>query len=224
MSVHVSAWAWDQPVSGNAKLVLLALADECRGSDGLCWPGLKRVAAMTCIEVRSVRRHIEALEKAGLLVREERQREDGSRTSNLLRLAVPHPDATVRGGSDTPVRTRAVEKEPKEATPPPPESPEFKAWLAHHEEVTGEITLRPGTAAYKEVVSMHAARVAEGYPAEDLLLAIHGAWNDDFRREKGNYGPKSVLRPKMVADLIAKGRRARKQSEAASPYDALEDR
>ena len=107
---------------------------------------------------------------------------------------------------------------------PEKSSPEFVAWLAHHESVTGDITLRPGTQAYRKVAAMHAARLAEKYPAADLLLAVEGAWADDFRREKGHTGPESVLRPTKVAELIAKGRRARKQSESVSPYDALEDR
>jgi hypothetical protein len=107
---------------------------------------------------------------------------------------------------------------------PSPGTVAFADWLAHHEKVTEAITLKRGTQAWRKVASMHAARVAEGYSPEELCLAVDGAWADDFRRENGHTGPESVLRPTKVADLIAKGRRARQQAESVSPYDALEDR
>jgi DNA-binding Lrp family transcriptional regulator len=228
MSVFATAWAWQQPVTGNAKLVLLALADECRGTDGLCWPGLKRVAEMVGVEQRTVRRAVEQLEEAGLLLRETRRREDGSQTTNLIRLAISPtpPDAAVRGGEDAAVRPRAVEEEPEKASPSSPESPhsEFSEWLAHHEQVTSEITLKPGTQAHKKIAAMFGARRSEGYSLEDLKLASEGAFADEFRRENGHYGCESVLRPTKVADLIGKGRRARSADADVSKYDALEDR
>jgi DNA-binding transcriptional ArsR family regulator len=232
MSVFATAWAWQQPATGNAKLVLLALADECRGSDGLCWPGLKRVAEMVGVEQRTVRRAVEQLEEAGLLIREQRRREDGSQTSNLIRLAIlpTPPDAAVRGGEDASVLPRAVKEEPGKPSASSPEGShsendaEWITWLRHHEKVTETITLKPGTAATKNVLGMFKARIAEGYSMAELCLAVDGAWADEYRRENGHTGPESVLRPTKVADLIAKGRRARQQAEAVSPYDALEDR
>jgi DNA-binding transcriptional ArsR family regulator len=81
-------WAWRQEVPSGQKLVLLALADRANEDDGTCWPGLRRVAEKVGLEQRTVRRHVEALEAAGMLRRESRVRADGSHTSNLIVLAM----------------------------------------------------------------------------------------------------------------------------------------
>jgi DNA-binding MarR family transcriptional regulator len=84
------AWAWRQMSaleSAAQKIVLVALADRA-DDDGELYPKLGWVAEKVAVERRNVRKQIAALEARGLLTREERAREDGSRTSNLLRLAL----------------------------------------------------------------------------------------------------------------------------------------
>lgn len=87
MSVKVSSWAWDQPLGGNDKVVLLALADWAR-DDGLCWPGQDAVAAKARVSTKTVQRLLGKLEEGGYLVREKRGDPDGGRKPDLIRLMV----------------------------------------------------------------------------------------------------------------------------------------
>lgn len=52
-------------------------------AEGRCWPGIKRIAADLHLSRSTVKRALADLERAGFLTRQERRRENGSRTSNL---------------------------------------------------------------------------------------------------------------------------------------------
>jgi DNA-binding transcriptional ArsR family regulator len=83
MAVELMGWAFKQKVSPPAKLVLLALADHANGQTGLCIPGQKLLAEQCSMSVRTVQRHLAALEDAGLIRREPRMRGGGrGRTSD----------------------------------------------------------------------------------------------------------------------------------------------
>lgn len=88
MSVRVSTWAWKQPVGANAKLVLLALADQSN-DQGQCWPRQSTLVAKCGLSERALRAHVESLESGGYIKRERRHRSDGTRTSDLYTLALP---------------------------------------------------------------------------------------------------------------------------------------
>lgn len=88
MSVRVSTWAWKQPIGGNRKLVLLALADQANDA-GCCWPAQSTLAAKCGISEETLRAHIVWLESEGFLGRDRRHRGDGARTSDLYTLALP---------------------------------------------------------------------------------------------------------------------------------------
>ena len=82
MSVQAISWAIETAApSATAKLVLICLANYA-GKDGEAHPGQQRLAQDTGLSDRSVRTACKALEEAGLIVREHRQRSDGSRTSD----------------------------------------------------------------------------------------------------------------------------------------------
>jgi hypothetical protein len=104
-------WGW--PLSGNRKVVALALADEANDS-GVCWPSQKRLARKCRLSTRRLRDHLKALEADSKLVREQRHRDDGSRSSDGYRLVLadetsPPPDETSTGrqrpGTDPKTRT-----------------------------------------------------------------------------------------------------------------------
>jgi hypothetical protein len=81
------SWAFKQDVEPGPKLVLLALADHANGQTGLCIPGQKLLADQCSMSVRTVQRHIQVLEDAGLLRREARMRGQGrGRTSDRYHL------------------------------------------------------------------------------------------------------------------------------------------
>ncbi len=105
MSVHVTSWAWKQPlVDHGQKLVLLKLADNAN-DDGVCWPSQKTLAAECAMGERTVNRKIAELEASGYLVIRRR----GKRKSNVYTLQV-NGQSGVTLASDTP--TVAVPKEP----------------------------------------------------------------------------------------------------------------
>lgn len=64
-----SAWLLDLP--SNQKFVLLALADSAN-DNGVCWPSISTIATKCGMSERSVQAHISALEKMGILTRDER--------------------------------------------------------------------------------------------------------------------------------------------------------
>lgn len=110
MSVRALSWAFEQPISGNEKCVLLALADETR-DDGL-WPhatvaGQERIAAKAFVSTKTVSRVMQSLEAKGYLIRERRQRENGSRTSDVTMLQMGLTDKvsddSLGGSKETPV-------------------------------------------------------------------------------------------------------------------------
>jgi hypothetical protein len=93
---------------------------------------------------------------------------------------------------------------------------DFAAWIEHHHAVTDMRTPAARTKIYKTIKAMYEARREEGYSAEDLRLAVVGAYNDQHRREHGYYDHVSVLRPTMVHKLAEKGRRHGKPTGVAS--------
>jgi len=98
VSVAAMAWAYaQQNTKGAEKFVLVTLADAA-DDDGVCWPGRRFIAERTGISPAQVSRHLAKLEAKGLLRREERVREDGSRASNLYVLPLTPPTQKCEGG------------------------------------------------------------------------------------------------------------------------------
>lgn len=89
MSIYATKWAYAQPVKpAGRKFVLVALADFA-DAEGRAFPGADTIATMTGQDERSVRRHIDALEKSGHIKCVERRRKDGSRTTDEVWLQAP---------------------------------------------------------------------------------------------------------------------------------------
>ena len=72
----------DTELSHRARAVYLSLRDRS-DADGKCWPGVKRIASDLRLSRRTAQRALADLERAGYIRRDERFRENGSRTSNL---------------------------------------------------------------------------------------------------------------------------------------------
>lgn len=101
MSVYAVSWAKRQR-TGDAVLkhVLIALADYA-DEDGFCWPSQTRIAFDTELNDRTIRRALQKLEHKGFLDRQKRERRpDGSRQTDMIRLAMQHP--VTKSGSDLP--------------------------------------------------------------------------------------------------------------------------
>jgi len=96
MSVHISSRVWRMEMgSATRKLVMLKLADNAN-DEGYCYPSLSNIARECEINQRTARRIVRALEQAGFLKTEVRQR-NGARTSNGYQIHLP-----VEGGGNVP--------------------------------------------------------------------------------------------------------------------------
>lgn len=84
MSIEALNWAFDfEAKSSSEKAVLLALANYA-GGDGRCHPGQESIAKKASCSDRTVRTVLADLEARGIIVREERRRQDGYRTSDTI--------------------------------------------------------------------------------------------------------------------------------------------
>lgn len=87
-------------VSPSEKLLLLALANYA-DEHMQAWPSQKRLADDTCLTDRTVRALLSALAARGLISRTARQREDNSRTTDVVTLQFPGVAATgISGGAE----------------------------------------------------------------------------------------------------------------------------
>ena len=73
-------------LSHRAKSVYMYLKDRA-DSEGRCWPAIKTIARELALSPSTVKRALDDLCRAGLLVKDTRWRENGGRTSNLYRLS-----------------------------------------------------------------------------------------------------------------------------------------
>ena len=71
-----------------AKTVYMYLKDRCN-RDNQCYPAIGTIARELQLSRRTVERAIADLEQAGLLVKEQRWRENGGRSRQLYTLKVP---------------------------------------------------------------------------------------------------------------------------------------
>jgi hypothetical protein len=67
MSIAALNWAFNQPIVGPAKAVLIVLADHV-DQDGWCWPTMARLSFRSGFDVRSVQRAVRHLVEDGLVV------------------------------------------------------------------------------------------------------------------------------------------------------------
>lgn len=86
MSHEASLAAWQLNVTPTEKLILLALANYATEDGTKCFPGQRKISAMTCLDERSVRRTLAALDAKGYILRSPRRRANGTRTSDEYEL------------------------------------------------------------------------------------------------------------------------------------------
>jgi len=86
MSVKISSdvfqWGAAAPWTPGQRLVLLALADHA-DDDGVCWPGIARVAEKTGLARETVIRYIKKLRDDGWLTTKKRRGEDGRQMTTV---------------------------------------------------------------------------------------------------------------------------------------------
>jgi hypothetical protein len=110
VSFEATNWAYRLPLKGSVKPLLVALADYADEA-GSCYPGQEKLALMTGLSTRTLRRAIERAERLGLLTRERRFDPFGHRTSDryFLHLDVESlPANLTTGQSDLRSKTSSL--------------------------------------------------------------------------------------------------------------------
>jgi predicted transcriptional regulator len=72
---------------GNARLVLLALADSCN-DDASCWPSIRKLAEKANVSEPILKKYLNSLIEVGVVTRDEREDHFGRQTSNLYTIIV----------------------------------------------------------------------------------------------------------------------------------------
>jgi hypothetical protein len=136
VSIEALKWAFEQEdVPPGPRFVLVALANRANEEGGDLYPSLRWIQKKTGIPERTIRQHMTDLQRRGLLVKTERRREDGGRTSNEYRLPLTQPGlrfntppAAIAGGAAAIAGgTAAPAGHPRQPLPEPP------ATIAGHE-------------------------------------------------------------------------------------------
>lgn len=108
MSVRALTWALDQRTgSPTAKAILMVLADHAN-EEGECWPSIDRIAHLAETTRRTVQRHLQDLEDKRLVFRSERKRSNGSRGTDMYRLAVAIEIGVPEPAKDAPIKPEGV--------------------------------------------------------------------------------------------------------------------
>jgi hypothetical protein len=88
MSVKIMSEVFERSkTQGNARLVLLSLADSCN-DDASCWPSIRKIADKANISEPITKKYLNALIQIGVVTRDEREDFSGRQTSNLYTINV----------------------------------------------------------------------------------------------------------------------------------------
>ena len=88
MSVRIMSEVFERSkTQGNARLVLLALADSCN-DDASCWPSIRKLADKANISEPILKKYLNAFIQIGVVTRDEREDHFGRQTSNLYTIIV----------------------------------------------------------------------------------------------------------------------------------------
>lgn len=192
MSYLTLGWAWEQPTQGSKKLLLLALADQAN-DDHECFPSIATLTTRVGVSRARVFAMLKELEAEGLIAREERTRPNGSRTSNLYRLAVmtpvqpagPPPSSPQDGGPSSvqdgqnPQKEPVVEEEQHLSADADPFADRIKQVWAYWQ------SKRPSRRSLSDGASKQIRRALKaGYTVEDLAAMIDALLASDWHRER----------------------------------------
>jgi DNA-binding MarR family transcriptional regulator len=86
MSIYAIVWAYQQPIANSGQKFTLVTAAQYCNDEGICWVKQETLAEDTSMGISTVRKHLAALEEAGIIQRIERRRSDGTRSSDFIKL------------------------------------------------------------------------------------------------------------------------------------------
>jgi len=104
MSVKAMAEVWEHSeATGNARLVLLAIADHVNPSNGIAWPSIRRLSEYCKLDRSNVIRNINALIEMGALSKESGEGRQNTRYRITLYNSCGRGGATSRGSATSEV-------------------------------------------------------------------------------------------------------------------------
>jgi DNA-binding MarR family transcriptional regulator len=87
VSVKASTWAWQMPLKGNEKLVLLALADHAN-DEGKCWPKVTSIAEKCGLDRTTVIAQLKKLHELNIFSKETVYDNLGRKRGNVYTLTI----------------------------------------------------------------------------------------------------------------------------------------
>jgi Helix-turn-helix domain len=91
MSIEALYWAWDQELRTTIKIVLVALANFADENGEHCFPSQARLARMTGLTERGIRKALAELERLGLIARARRWSAGHQTTNTYVLTTKPEP-------------------------------------------------------------------------------------------------------------------------------------
>jgi DNA-binding MarR family transcriptional regulator len=221
VSVDATRWAWQQPLKGTKKLVLLALADYA-GEECEAWPYVETIAGRVGVSKRATRDALHELEEEGYLHR----RVHPSRRANLYVLRVRWAAAEAEADR----RPIGTTNEPPVGgkTPPTPSEDVERVWATYVE------CMEPRSAdldAEGRKLILAALKVADADECCNAILgckasAFHMGDNDRRRKYnrlsqilKGKQGGKTTR--EQIDMFLGIAERAGVQSDGTSADPAI---
>jgi hypothetical protein len=241
VSIHVTSWVFRHSEAKlGARLVLLVLAEHAHDDGGRAFPSVDTIVERTRMSRRGVQEALRRLE-ADAMVEPYAKTKDGCTVYRVLMGGADSAPAqmtasrgaesdtegaqlTTSGGAaaaPNPSGTLHTNPSGKKRASAQTEHPEFGEWIGNHHAVTGVPVLGAGSSGRRKIAAMFAARRQDGLSLEDLKAATLGAFEDEYRRERGYFDPESVLRPTKVAKLVANGRRVL-AARASAPAETVD--
>ncbi len=89
MSFWAQRWAYEQEAKNSGERFVLVVLADFADAEGFCFPGQAKIAAMTCLDKRTISRHLAKWRTRGIIRRRARFRADGTRTSDIYQLCAP---------------------------------------------------------------------------------------------------------------------------------------
>ncbi|HHT8835124.1 TPA: helix-turn-helix domain-containing protein [Burkholderia cenocepacia] len=217
MSIHLMNQAWRTTLATGAKFVLVAVCDTAN-DEGVCWPSVETIRRKCSMGERTVQRHLDDLEQAGIITRSFRKgrsttyqvHESKFPFSTPAKLAPPQERHPRQG--DTPANLAPTPA--KNDGTPPPNSTETPANLAPR--TTNNLKENPqGTVRTPESASVDnsgpkASALGARLPADWVLtkklalwaLQEQPTWTDEHVRKIAD-----AFRDHWIAQPGVKGRR-----------------
>lgn len=233
MSVEAITWALRVPVGGNAKVILLGLANHAHPDGTNAYPALDTLAEYAACHRATARRNLRELEEAGYIEREG----EGPKGQHRWRLMIggrkTRPVAPASEGGDTGVREGVAPVLPEPSMEPSNRTGDTKSANNAADSLPDDFPeeLKPhARVVYRllvKVAEQHGARVVKPLALGRVMM---GRPRKPFVKAAHDFAAWAADPPRPIRDVVASYRRWIEQekdlqtTERLSPRNAAEGR